>query len=327
MPTAVAPPLVFEPLPVARPWGGQRVAAWLRWPEPDGGPFGEWWLLSARSGKSTRVCDGPLAGATLRELLERDAAALLGAEARATTRFPLLLKLLDTAQPLSLQIHPSESAAPGEGKTESWYVVEADPGATLWLGLRPGASAADVVAQARAGRSPEPLLARHAARRGLLAHLPPGTIHALGAGIVAIEFQTSADTTWRIWDWGRAPARTLHLDQAQRDAAPDQSPHLLTAEPDATRSPPCDRLVDCDAYRVERLQLSGPVHLATGGRRCEVLLCLDAPLRVRGEAGVAEAPRGHAVLVPAGTGDYVVTADPAGELLRALPALREGAPS
>ena len=323
MATAALPPLVFAPLPVDRPWGGSRGAAALGIAAPPGAEaIGEWWLASARASHPSRIVGGPLAGATLAELVERDALRLLGARSAAhhRGRFPLLLKLLDTSASLSVQVHPSDASLPGEGKTESWYIVEASADATFWLGLRPGGAPADVIAAARAGRSPETLLARHRAEPGLLAHLPPGTIHALGAGIIAIEFQTNADTTWRIWDWGRQPGRELHLAEAARDAAADQTPHLLAAAPDRTRSPPCDRLVDCDAYRVERLELSAPTHLATDGDRCELLVSLGTALRVRSEAGAAEVPRGHAFLLPTATGDYVVTPEAPAELLRFLPA-------
>lgn len=328
----VAPPLTFMPLPVARPWGGDRVSArFERAVLPAApsaatatqqAPIGEWWLASARSGAVTRVLGGPHAGEGLDELIARAAPALLGerAAARPPARFPLLLKLLDTAAPLSVQVHPTDAALPGEGKTESWYVVEAASGAHFWLGLRDGVAPAEVIAAARRGESPEPLLARHAAKVGLLAHLPPGTIHALGAGIVALEFQTNADTTWRVWDWGRQPERLLHLDAAARDTSPDQRPRLLHATPDPARSPPCQRLVDCDAYRVESMQIRAPTHLATDDERFEILLALDADLRVRGEAGATDAPRGHAVLVPAPLGDYVVTPAAPCELLRFLPA-------
>ncbi len=323
MPTSALPPLAFAPLPIDRPWGGSRAATYLGIVPPAGrGPIGEWWLVSARASQPSRVVGGPLAGKTLPELLEHDGAALLGAHGAAgrQRRFPLLLKLLDTSAPLSVQVHPSDAAQPGEGKTESWYIVEATADATFWLGLVPGAKPADVFAAARSGRSPESFLARHQAARGLLAHLPPGTLHALGAGIVAVEFQSNADTTWRIWDWERKPARELHLAQAERDTALDQTPHLLSAAPDRTRTPPCDRLVDCDAYRVERLEISAPTHLTTDGDRCEILLSLGSALRVRNEAGSTEVPRGHAFLLPATSGDYVVTPEARAELLRFLPA-------
>lgn len=284
--------------------------------------IGEWWLISARPGSATCVVGGPLAGTPLDQLVTEHGDALFGPLPNACTRdrFPLLLKLLDTALPLSIQVHPSDDSMPGEGKTESWYFVAAQPDAHFWLGLKGDARAAEVIARARRGESPEPLLARHAARAGLLAHLPPGTIHALGAGIVAVEFQTNANTTWRIWDWGRQPPRPLHLDEAARDAAANQRPHLLQATPDPTHSPPCDRLVDCDAYEVERMQIRAPTHLTTDGARVEILLSLSCALRVRSEAGATDAPPGNAVLLPAVTGDYVLTPHGPCELLRFLPA-------
>jgi mannose-6-phosphate isomerase len=324
-----APPLTLLPIPMVRPWGGDRGAARIdaraqaeSTARAAAGPIGEWWLASARAGAVSRVLGGPLAGRGLDELLSSDADLIFGAGAAATfaSRFPLLVKLLDTAAPLSVQVHPSDAALPGEGKTESWYVIEATGDAHFWLGLKPGATPAEVVAAARRGESPEPLLLRHAASRGLLAHLPPGTIHALGAGIVALEIQTNADTTWRIWDWGRKPERALHLDEAARDAAADQRPRLLDATPDPAGSPPRDRLVDCESYRVERMRISSPTHLATDGDRFELLLSLDAGLRVRGEPGAADAPRGHVVLIPAPLGDFVVTPAASCELLRLLPA-------
>lgn len=324
MPTHALPPLAFAPLPVARPWGGSRAAAVLgvSTPASVAAPIGEWWLISARRAAPTRVVSGPLAGIALDELLARDAAAILGprSSTRPESRFPLLLKLLDTAQPLSVQVHPSDEALPGEGKTESWYVVDAAAGAHFWLGLKSGALVTDVIARARRSESPEPLLARHEAKRGLLAHLPPGTIHALGAGIVALEFQTNADTTWRIWDWGRLPARALHLDEAALDCGDDQRAQLLAATPEPTHSPPCDRLVDCAAYSVERMHVRAPTHLSTDGERVEIVVTLSSALRVRSEAGAADAPRGHAVLLPATSGDYVVTPEQPAELLRFLPA-------
>ena len=155
MRSSALPPLTFAPLPVHRPWGGGRAHSLLGLPAPDAakGPVGEWWLLSAREQASTRVVGGPLDGATLSDLMARDAVALLGAcgVERHARRFPLLLKLLDTAEPLSIQVHPSDHALPGEGKTESWYFVDARDDACFWLGLRDAATPASVVAAARRG--------------------------------------------------------------------------------------------------------------------------------------------------------------------------------
>jgi mannose-6-phosphate isomerase len=336
MPTSAFPPLAFSPIPVARPWGGRSahelLGLSLHVDAAGADPIGEWWLLAARPGRASRVSGGPLDGASLADLLAHDADRLVGRRhAREwQRRFPLLLKILETASPLSIQVHPSDAEVPGEGKTETWYLLSAADGASFWLGLEPGHRPDEVIERARRGQSPDALLARHPARRGTIAHVPAGVIHALGAGIVAIEFQTSADTTFRIWDWGRTPARPLHLDDAQRVARRKQDAELPAPRACGQGSPPCDQLISCSAYHVDRLLLSGPSHLATDGERFEVLLPIGASVRVAGQHGAADVPRGHAVLVPAETADYVVTpesraaAGAAVELLRFVPAAPQG---
>jgi mannose-6-phosphate isomerase len=316
MPTAGLPPLVLAPLPVPRPWGGHRAHAIVGECVPSSkklGPIGEWWLLTVRADHTSSVCAGPLEGQTLAELLAVDAEGLVGTRLARTAqqRFPLLLKILDTAAPLSIQVHPSDADLPGEGKTESWYFLSAEAGASFWLGVAPGHRPEEVIEQARRGRAPESLLAHHAARAGLVAHVPPGTIHALGAGIVAVEFQTSADTTYRIWDWGRLPPRPLHVDQAMRVARSDARAQVS--------APSGDLLVACDAYHVERMRVEAPVKLALASGRFEVLLPLDGAVQVAGEISRVEAPRGHACLVPASTKECTVSASKRVELLRFVP--------
>ena len=328
----VLPPLVLAPLPVPRPWGGRRAAKLLGLdgsasaparsanPADAGQPIGEWWLLSTRRDAPSRVVGGERDGTTLRDLLADDSVAesLLGRSRLAAwrARFPLLLKVLDAEQPLSVQVHPSDPDLPGEGKVETWCFVAAEPGASFWLGLEPGRTPEEVVDLARRKLSPEPLLARHAARPGTIAHLPSGTIHALGGGVVALEFQTNADVTYRIWDWGREPARPLHLDSALKVARREQQAQLPIPVPKAAsgREPARDSIVECEAYSVERARLRAAARFATDGERFEVLLPLGARARLQGAFGSAVLPRSHAVFVPAGTGDYEVVPDGGGEL-------------
>ena len=336
----VPPPLVLAPLPVARPWGGRRAAGLLglaaaaNAPSQSGNPadasppIGEWWLLSTRRDAPSRVVGGERDGATLCDLIADDviAESLLGRSRLAAwrARFPLLLKVLDAAQPLSVQVHPSDRDRPGEGKVETWCFLATEPGSTFWLGLKPDCTPEEVVDLARRKLSPETLLARHEARPGTVAHLPPGTIHALGGGVVALEFQTNADVTYRIWDWGREPSRPLHLDSALKVAGREQQAQLPTPVPRAAngRGPAHDSIVECEAYSVERARLRASARFATDGDRFEILFPLGANARVQGTSGTTVLPRSHAALVPAGTGDYEVVPDGELELFRFVPAPR-----
>lgn len=324
------PPLVCRPLPVERPWGGSAAAALADLPAAPGARIGEWWLLSTRPDRATLVANEPLAGRTLAEVVASDPERILGARFARADRFPLLLKILDTAEPLSVQVHPSvpgcaDGSARSECKTETWYVLDTAPGATYWVGLADGGTVAGFFAAVQRGDDPLPLLAKRTAQRGAVVHLHPGVIHALGAGIVALEVQTNADTTYRIHDFGRKPERPLQLELAQAAAAADQRAELPEPQPLSPASPARELLVRCAEYRIERLRLTAPSQFAVDRDRFEVLVPLGAAMRVAGEHGAADVPRGHAVLVPAHTAEFMISPAAPLELLRVIPS-GEGVP-
>jgi mannose-6-phosphate isomerase len=303
MPGRPTPPLVCRPLAIPRPWGGERAAAFADVAAPRaGGPIGEWWLLSTRDEHPTLVASAPFAGRPLTEVVASEGERLLGRALARRGRLPLLVKLLDTAAPLSVQVHPDEAALPGEGKTETWYVLDAQPDASLWLGLAEGVTVERFFQRVAEGGDPSPLLQRHHARPGLVAHLDAGVVHALGGGVVALEVQTSADTTYRIYDWHREPARQLHFERARSVARRDQRIALPQARPLRDGAPARDLLVECADYRFERLRIAAPTRLAASDDRFEILLPLGGALRLAATAGAVEVPRGHAALVPAGSG-------------------------
>ncbi len=192
-------PVVFEPVAQPRLWGGQRLAELLNKRLPPEATIGETWELSDLSVAPTHVRGGPFAGRSVAELRNLWGPALSGP---AGGPFPLLLKYLDARENLSVQVHPSRG---GVTKHEAWYIVHADPGATLYLGLREGVTPAEV---ARAAGSADlvQLLAQRPARVGELHFLPSGIIHALGAGVVVAEVQQPLDVTYRLYDWGRLDA-------------------------------------------------------------------------------------------------------------------------
>ncbi len=217
-------PFRLDPVLVERPWGGRRLAEYGK-SLPKGTSIGESWelcdlpqrVVPSVDHPSSTVLDGPYAGARLRTVVAEAAEALLGPVApTAEGRFPLLFKLLDARENLSVQVHPHREyvAAHPEArlKTESWYIIDADPGAVLYLDVTPSTDLSDVKA-VMGTRGIVPLLRELPAVPGAFHHVPAGLIHALGAGTFVAEVQTPSDTTFRIYDWaveyGRAP-RQLH---------------------------------------------------------------------------------------------------------------------
>lgn len=221
-------PFRLQPVLVERPWGGHRLAEYGK-AIPPGASIGESWELCDLPQEvaphvddpSSTILDGPYAGARLRTMVAEQARALLGpVPPTAEGRFPLLFKLLDAREHLSVQVHPHEAYVaehPGARlKTESWYIVDARPGASLYLDVAEGVGRDDVAA-VLGSPGIVPLLGIRPAVPGAFHHVPAGLIHALGAGTLVAEVQTPSDTTYRIYDWaaeyGRAP-RQLHATES-----------------------------------------------------------------------------------------------------------------
>ena len=212
-------PLTFEPILKERVWGGRNLERLYGKALPPGRPIGESWEITDRPEGVSVIANGPLAGRNLRWLMEQHGPDLLGASAPGPAgRFPLLIKILDACDKLSLQVHPPASVAArlgGEPKTEMWYVAEAAPGAELYAGLKPGVTRAEFERRVGDG-SVEGCFHRVAVRAGDVMFLPSGRVHALGAGLVIFEVQENSDTTYRVFDWNRpgldGKPRELHLE-------------------------------------------------------------------------------------------------------------------
>jgi len=218
-------PLQFEPILKAKTWGGRKLASRLGRELPGDGPFGESWEICSLPGNVSRVRGGRFDGKTLNELLNENADALLGdGAAVAHAEFPLLIKYLDANEALSVQAHPRPPAA--DVKDEAWYIVDADEGAVVYIGLRPGVDLNALQAVAQRGDDPATYLNTFPAKPGDCFCLPSGVMHALGAGILVAEVQTPSDTTYRLYDWGRLDQRTnqpreLHVDQVLANVRED----------------------------------------------------------------------------------------------------------
>jgi len=202
-------PLLLRPEFVERPWGTRDLSP--VYPEHRcEKPVGEVWL----TGDENRVANGPLAGWTLGELCREYGRALVGESARETERFPLLIKFLFPREKLSVQVHPDDEAARrvGQpcGKTECWYVLAADPGAQVALGLKPGVTR-EQLARAIRGVRAEELLNWLDIHAGEMIYVDAGTVHTIGPGSILVETQQNSDTTYRLYDYGRP--REIHVEQ------------------------------------------------------------------------------------------------------------------
>lgn len=253
----IAEPLLVNPRLDAKPWGGTRLAEFsidLKGKTD----IGEAVLTS----NDVIVAQGPWAGQSIESLVTANPEGLLGRAGRAHGRreFPLLVKLIDAHQNLSIQVHPdNEHAPPGSnGKTEAWYVLSAEADAVIYAGLHDGITAEDVEVRIDVGESIVPLLRSIAARAGDVLFIPAGTIHALGAGIVIYEIQQQSAVTYRLEDWGRA--REMHiaeglscLDPASRPVS--HAPGLRTAR---SRPRPA---IDCEFFSLEVIQMAPGDHV------------------------------------------------------------------
>lgn len=297
------PPLFLDPVLVGKPWGGRRLAEFGK-VLPHQGMIGESWEVadlpaapgSAVADPRSRVAAGPLAGVALCDLIDRFGAALLGSAAPTPDGgFPLLVKFLDAREHLSVQVHPHDAYVARHPqarlKTESWYVIDAAPGAQLFLDIAPGTS----LEQFRAALGTPAvvdMLRRVPATAGDFHHLPAGLLHALGAGVLVAEVQTPSDTTFRVYDWndeyGR-PVRDLHLTEAAETLVASPDGAISTGRLDGPGVRP---LVATEHYWMRE-------HVSGGG----AVALVDLP-----ETRVVMVTRGHLTVdgIRAGAGTTVV---------------------
>jgi mannose-6-phosphate isomerase len=299
-------PLTFEPILMDRVWGGRNLDRLYHKSLPEGARIGESWEITDRAEAVSRIANGPLAGRDLRWLMTRHGAEVVGRPVAEAERFPLLLKILDAEQTLSLQVHPPAAIAAGMGgepKTELWYVTHATSAAALFAGLRQGVTRADFERRIRDGTVAE-CFHRIPVRSGDAMFLPSGRVHALGAGNVIFEIQQNSDTTYRVFDWNR-----LGLDGKPRELHIDQSLACVDFEdfePDLIRSPwrddpPVQRrvLVRDPHFAVDALRSNAPGSKAFNAGECRILAIISGEVVVGGGDQAVRLAAGNFCLIPA----------------------------
>ncbi len=302
-------PLRFAPHCHEKPWGGNLLAGFLPAGRTGTAPVGEVWTLVDRPGESSRVDGGRFEGRSLRELMSSERSALLGSARPFDEGFPLLVKLLDTGANLSVQVHPDDRIASrlangAQGKTECWYVLAAQPGARLYLGLKPGVDAARFASAAGTDAVVD-LLQDWPIETGHFVFVPPGTVHSIGAGITLVEIQESSDTTFRLFDWGRTGTdgkpRAVHLEEALEsiDYSQPLAGPVFPRWAAASRGVRAAGLVDCAAFSVSLLAIDGHVERTTSDRpMVYVVLAGRGSLRVDGVAGERQLDSWQTWLLP-----------------------------
>jgi len=288
----IAAPLTCNPIFMERIWGGRKLADLFGKQLPAAKRIGESWEIVDRPEAQSVIRNGPLKGKTLYDLWSQHRHEIFG-DIPDHPRFPLLIKLLDAHQKLSLQVHPPEKIAAklgGEPKTEFWYVAAAEPDAKLFVGLKGAMTRARFEEALRGGSIADHVHGIESAR-GAAMFLPAGRFHAVGAGNVLVEIQQNSDTTYRVFDWNRlddtGKPRQLHIEQALESIDfDDVAPRLVQAKG--------EELVRHELFEVEKWNLDAPREVAPDGQFA-IVCCLTGKLRC---VDVDLAP-GEFFLVPA----------------------------
>lgn len=314
-------PLLLEGVAVPMIWGGHELSRRYGKGDPTAA-IGESWELSVRPERNSRIKNGAFAGRTLGEYL-REAGNEAVSDSYAGGRFPLLIKLIDAHDRLSVQVHPDdEYAARHEsdpGKTEMWYVIDAQPGARLVWGLVPGADA-QALGRVPDGGDPSALLRTVEVRPGDVFFIPSGMLHSIGAGILIAEIQQNSDLTYRVYDYGRLGSdgkpRELHIARALDVVRPFEDAQVDAVRYSAVggRTNDPELLAACEYFTVYRHTVTSERRLTADSRsfHCLICVCGSAVLTMAGED--YPLPAGQSCFIPAASGDYTLRG--AGEVLR-----------
>ena len=296
-------PIRFEPIFRSYIWGGDRLASQLGKKPPGTGIWAESWeIVDHREGESI-VAEGAFAGWSLRQLIESFPNEIIGRDT-PNERFPLLLKYLDCQRVLSVQVHPDDEYGakmpqPDRGKTEAWYVIDAEPDSKLYAGLKLGVSR-QTLAAAIANGETESCLHVLSPKAGDCIFIPAGTVHALGEGLLVAEIQQASDCTFRLFDWDRVDKdgqpRQLHIDQALEVIDYDRGPIEFVSAPTDTLSNGPRVLVACDKFTLQEFSRPGTYSLPS-----EQLAIITVPVGqavVKTGVSALSLIRGQTVLLP-----------------------------
>jgi mannose-6-phosphate isomerase len=300
-------PMLLEPVLHKRVWGGRKLETLFGKQLPSDEPYGESWEVH----DTVSVANGALQGRTLADVLKQYGSEIIGEANDPTQGFPLLVKILDAEQWLSVQVHPDDKFAAElegdpRGKTEAWYVLDAQANSRLVIGIEPS-TPLDTVKTAIENNSLEDLLVYGDVERGDVLLINAGTIHAIGEGIVIYEVQQSSDVTYRLYDWGRmgldGKPRELHIEKSLKVANLETLPTI--EHEDSTSKAAV--VISSEYFATLRHTLRDEsLPLSTEGKYFHALTCIDGTLTIASDQGDVDFKVGQTVLIPAALGSYVL---------------------
>ncbi len=320
-------PLKFKPIVKEKIWGGHRLEL-LFGKNPDGLiNIGESWEISSVAGDISIVANGKWEGKSIKELIETHKAALVGKSVyeKFQTELPLLFKLIDANDDLSIQVHPNDEVASRKhnsfGKTEMWYVLDAEPEAYLIIGFKEDTSQEAYLAALEAGEIEE-LLQKIYVKKGDVVFIPAGLIHAIGKGVLIAEIQQTSDITYRIFDFNRRDSdgnlRELHTDLAMEVSRFTASPNpLIRYTPIVNQEIP---LVHCDYFTTNLLDIDQSYTIKhNADSSFTALVCVDGELMISGDSFEdVMLTKGESVLLPAGLKNCTLSPKPTSRLLKVV---------
>lgn len=292
-------PILLKPALHTRVWGGRRLETVMGKALPTDEPYGESWEMH----DTAVVANGGYAGQTVAETLTIMGEALVGAGNPVNQGMPLLAKILDASDWLSVQVHPNDaqaSALEGEprGKTEAWIVLDAEPGARIVIGVAPGTTR-EAMADAIHDNNLEALLVYQEVVAGDVLNVAANTVHALGPGLLIYEIQQSSDITYRLYDWGRVgldgKPRPLHVEKGVQVAETRFLPAISHPDPDADFV----ELVRGEYFVTEQIRLHEEPAAFDSGGRFQIITCIEGDGVVRAGGGSVVFGTGQTLLIPA----------------------------
>lgn len=306
----IAYPLLFKPILKDRIWGGEKLATLGK--ELTSETTGESWELSMVENDLSVVENGLYRNETIKTLIDNFSLEILGNSItkRFGNQFPLLFKFLDAKSDLSIQLHPNDQLAKKRhnsfGKTEMWYIMQADENARIILGFKEDSSSEEYLEHLE-NKSLPTILKEYKVKKGDVFFIETGTIHAIGGGILLAEIQQTSDITYRVYDWDRVDdngnSRELHVDLAlEAINYQKQNPEVIHTKIDNQEN----RLVSCDFFTTNLIPLNGALGINKSNELFYVYICTEGNFEIAYDSKVSKFKEGDTVLIPANLKDYTL---------------------